>query len=65
MATILIVDDLEASRHVLGTILTSRGHRLLEAADGLQALAAARDTHPDLVITDVVMPTMDGCEFVR
>ncbi len=65
MANILIVDDFAASRDLLGAILATRGHHLLQAADGAEALAAARDGHPDLVITDVLMPTMDGYEFVR
>lgn len=59
------MDDLAVSRDVLGAILATRGQHLLQAADGVEALAAARDAHPDLVITDVLMPTMDGYEFVR
>ena len=65
MATILIVDDLAGHRAFLVALLKPHGHRLLEAADGSQALAAARAEHPDLVITDVLMPVMDGYEFVR
>ena len=65
MATILIVDDLSANRDVLVTLLRYQGHRLLEAADGCDGLAAARAERPDLVITDVLMPVMDGFEFVR
>ena len=65
MATILIVDDLAANRKFLLTLLRSQGHRLLEAADGREALATARAEHPDLVITDVLMPVMDGYELVR
>jgi PAS domain S-box-containing protein len=65
MATILIVDDLSANRTFLLTLLRSQGHRLLEAADGLEGLAVARAEHPDLVITDVLMPVMDGYELVR
>jgi PAS domain S-box-containing protein len=65
MATILIVDDLSANREVLVTLLRSQGHRLLEAADGRQGLAVVQEERPDLVITDVLMPVMDGYEFVR
>src|ERR1700752_1555659 len=65
MATILVVDDRPTNRQFLGTLLGYRGHRLLEAADGLEALALARAEHPDLVIADILMPTMDGYEFVR
>ena len=65
MATILIVDDLSANRKFLVTLLRDQGHRLLEAADGREGLAAVQAEHPDLVITDVLMPVMDGYEFVR
>ena len=65
MATILVVDDLEANRAFLVMLLRHYGHRLLEAADGREALGIARSEHPDLVITDVLMPTMDGYELVR
>ncbi len=65
MATILVVDDLPANRKFLVALLVHHGHRLLEAADGREGLAAARAERPDLVITDVLMPVMDGYEFVR
>ena len=65
MATILIVDDLPVNRRLLIAVLSHLGHRLLEAADGREGLAAARAEHPDLVITDVLMPVMDGYELVR
>jgi CheY-like chemotaxis protein len=65
MATILIVDDLAANRKFLVTLLRFHGHELIEAADGRAALAAVRAKHPDLVITDVLMPVMDGYELVR
>src|SRR4026207_1066140 len=65
MATILVVDDLSANREVLGALLRYKGHRLREAEAGHQALAIVQAEHPDLVITDVLMPVMDGYEFVR
>jgi PAS domain S-box-containing protein len=65
MPTILIVDDRPVNREYLGTLLDHGQHRLLQAADGAEALALARAEHPDLVITDILMPTMDGYEFVR
>jgi PAS domain S-box-containing protein len=64
-ATILIVDDHSADRKLLVTLLGKQGHRMLEAADGGEALAAVQAEHPDLVITDVLMPEMDGYEFVK
>jgi PAS domain S-box-containing protein len=65
MATILIVEDHAISRQMLGNLLGYKGHRVLEAADGAGALALARRERPDLVVTDVVMPRVDGLELVR
>ncbi len=65
MATILVVDDQPPIRHLLTAFLSTKGHRILEAGDGAEALALVRRRHPDLVITDILMPSMDGYEFVR
>ncbi|HYL87594.1 MAG TPA: EAL domain-containing protein [Burkholderiales bacterium] len=65
MATILVVDDRPSNRQFLTTLLGYDGHRLLEAADGAQALDLVRSERPDLVVTDILMPTMDGYEFVQ
>src|SRR6476660_6478520 len=65
MSTILIVDDVAANRHFLVSLLREQGHRLVQAANGREALAAVQAEPPDLVITDVLMPVMDGYEFVR
>ena len=65
MATILIVDDVSANREVLVTLLRYHGHHMLEAANGGEGLATVRAEHPDLVITDVLMPVIDGFEFVK
>jgi two-component system cell cycle sensor histidine kinase/response regulator CckA len=65
MATILIVDDLSANREVLVALLRHQGHQLREAVDGSAGLAAVHAERPDLIITDVLMPVMDGYEFVR
>ncbi|MBW8869017.1 MAG: response regulator, partial [Acidobacteria bacterium] len=65
MATILVVDDLSANRDFVVTLLRYHQHRVIEAADGAQALDAARSERPDLVITDVLMPVMDGYELFR
>jgi diguanylate cyclase (GGDEF)-like protein/PAS domain S-box-containing protein len=65
MATILVVDDRPSNRAFLLTLLGFTGHRLLEARDGAQALELVRAEHPDLIITDILMPTMDGYEFVQ
>jgi len=65
MATILIVDTNPADRRVYITLLGNFGHRFLEADDGVQALELARAELPDLIITDILMPHMDGFTLVR
>ncbi len=65
MSTVLVVDDHPVNRDLVRTLLTYRGHLIVEASNGLEALELARADHPDLVITDVLMPGMDGCELVR
>ncbi|MGZ5159732.1 MAG: EAL domain-containing protein [Burkholderiales bacterium] len=65
MARILIVDDRPDNREFLVTLLGYQQHELFEARDGAEALEVARAERPDLVVTDILMPTMDGYEFVR
>ena len=64
-ASILVVDDDPSNRKILTELLRDSGHHLLEACDGAEALESARAWHPDLIITDLLMPTMDGYEFTR
>ncbi len=63
-ATILIVDDHVLNREFLRTLLGYGGYRLLEAGNGVEALAMVQRERPDLVISDILMPNMDGREFV-
>ena len=65
MPTILVVDDRQENREFLVTLLQYGGHRLIEASDGAEALVVVQRERPDLVIADIIMPTMDGYEFVR
>jgi len=65
MASILIVEDRAVDRLFLTTLLGYQGHGTLEASDGAEALALVQSRRPHLVISDVMMPTMDGYEFVR
>ena len=64
IATILIVDDHVLNREFLTALLGYGGHRLLEAANGADALDLMRTERPDLIISDILMPNMDGYEFV-
>ncbi len=65
MANILVVDDDPTARDLIVTVLGYAGHQVREANDGAEALTATQSTPPDLVIADLLMPTMDGFEFVR
>lgn len=65
MATILVVDDRPTNRAVLAALLGPGGNRVIEARNGAEALALTRAERPDVVITDILMPTMDGYEFVQ
>ncbi|HJT65524.1 MAG TPA: response regulator transcription factor [Pyrinomonadaceae bacterium] len=62
---ILVVDDEPQLTRVLRTGLTSRGYDVRVAADGLAGFETFTDWHPDLVITDLAMPVMDGLELSR
>jgi adenylate cyclase len=62
---ILIVDDNETNRDILRTRLGRHGYELMEAADGEEAITAARQHHPDLILLDVMMPKVDGVEACR
>jgi two-component system KDP operon response regulator KdpE len=64
-ARILVVDDEPQLTRVLRTGLTSRGYDVRAAADGLAGFEAFNDWHPDLVITDLAMPNVDGLELCR
>ena len=65
MATIMIVDDYPANRELFKTLLGYAGHRLIEASNGVEALEIVQTEYPDLVITDILMPVLDGFTFVR
>jgi diguanylate cyclase (GGDEF)-like protein/PAS domain S-box-containing protein len=57
---VLVVDDDEAGRYLLESILSASGYEVASAIDGIDALDKASRAVPDLVITDVLMPRMDG-----
>lgn len=65
MAKILVVDDVMTDREILGKVVTRMGHSPIFAADGVQAVSAARDVQPSLILLDVVMPEMDGFKVCR
>jgi DNA-binding response OmpR family regulator len=63
--TILVVDDEERLVSLIESYLSQEGFRVLRAADGRQALAVARQERPDLIVLDIMMPEMDGYQFMR
>ena len=65
MAKILVVDDDSRVHDNLRRHLIARGHTVLAAADGEEGLRVALSEQPDLVITDMAMPWMDGGELLR
>lgn len=65
MAKILVVEDELVSCSLLELTLQNAGHQVVTAADGAKALATARADVPDMIITDVMMPVMDGFELCR
>ncbi|GGK01016.1 hypothetical protein GCM10010123_33790 [Pilimelia anulata] len=68
MALILAADDEPAAREILTRVLTEAGHRVLAVPDGETALRAFREHRPDLVLTDVDMPLINGfllCDEIR
>ena len=62
---VLIADDLEASRKGLAALVATWGYEVEEAGDGEEALAKATDSNPAVVITDLVMPKLDGLGLLK
>src|SRR5499427_8094209 len=62
---VLVVDDEPQITRVLRTVLTSQGYQVRTAAEGEAALSSFSEWRPELVITDLVMPHMDGLELCR
>ena len=65
MATILTVDDSPSIRQAIRIVLEGAGYKVIEAADGREALGKAAAQPVDLVITDLNMPVMNGLDMIR
>ena len=63
--TILVVDDKASVRRLVQEYLVEQGYRVVTADNGQNALHTARKEKPDLILLDIMMPEMDGYEFVR
>ena len=65
MATVLAVDDSASMRQMVSFTLKGAGYDVVEASDGQEALNKAKTSTPDVVLTDVNMPVMDGITLIR
>jgi CheY-like chemotaxis protein len=63
--TVLVAEDHDDSRLLFKTFLEMKGCRVVEAADGLEAVTAVEREHPDLVLMDVGLPSLDGLSVTR
>ncbi|CAN5471820.1 response regulator transcription factor [soil metagenome] len=65
MQTVMIVDDEARIISMISAYLRQGGYRVVAAADGREALLLVRQENPDLILLDIMMPEMDGLEFLR
>jgi DNA-binding response OmpR family regulator len=65
MTEILVIDDEPQMRRLIARILTGAGHTVHQANDGRNGIELFHRVHPGLVITDIVMPDMEGIEMIR
>lgn len=64
-ARILLIEDNSANLELMSYLLQAFGHSLQAAPDGAEGLAVARNNPPDLIVSDMQLPTMDGYEVAR
>lgn len=65
MTKLLIIEDEQILREAYKLILSKEGYEVYEAADGDEGLTQLADVRPDIVLLDIIMPKMDGIEFVK
>src|SRR5678815_5294201 len=65
MYTILVVDDVQTDRELIGMVVSRAGHRVAYACDGREAMTKAKELRPSLIFLDVVMPVQDGYKTCR
>ncbi len=64
MSHVLVIEDDEFFREALQQMLIKEGHQVTASHDGAEALSMLARVRPDLIITDILMPNMDGMEFI-
>lgn len=62
---VLLIDDDSEVRKVLSKMLQRAGHQVIEASNGLEGIARLQTGSVDLVLTDIMMPAMNGIEFIK
>jgi CheY-like chemotaxis protein len=62
---VLVVEDEDVIRNILADVLEFEGYAVITATNGLEALQQVRAGHPDAVVTDLMMPVMNGWEFME
>lgn len=65
MAKILIVEDDKFLRELISQKIGAEGYEVIGATDGEEGLKVAGETHPDLILLDLILPTMDGFEVLQ
>ena len=65
MATLLIIDDETVLRETLSELFTMVGHKVIEAVDGFDGLEKVKESKPDLIVCDIMMPKLDGYGFLK
>ena len=65
MRTILLIDDKESTREFVSTFLENQGYRMLTAVDGVDGWQRFEQEQPDLILLDLMMPRMDGFQFMQ
>lgn len=62
---VLIVEDYEDTREFMKILLESYGYKVIEAADGIEAIDRVKQHHPDLILMDISLPLVDGLTATR
>jgi DNA-binding response OmpR family regulator len=65
VARVLIIDDDADIREAVSEVLSFEGHEVIAASDGEQGLVRCRQARPDLILLDLMMPGMNGWDFLR
>ncbi|MFQ5603880.1 MAG: response regulator [bacterium] len=65
MATVLVIDDIDDTRDAIREMLERGGYEVLEASNGKEGMTMIEQHDPDAVVTDILMPEMEGIETIR